>query len=467
MIGQGRLALTVTSRFPLLITYYAESFQTMSILSFPVEINIMIIGEILNPKDGLHSSNDDTDTDANNPLHKAARRQRLTSFRRIACISKAWADLARIAFWKEIKLFSAPEVIALAHAIDKPSAKPTCIRSVCIRFAHFILHFDSQNHLAVEVLTCFPVVLRYLPAHLNILYVNCPYGYGLCSKAIYKCIQAACQDHTWTIQVPKLVIGARPLMRRDVFQHFAFARNVVQLVLNLDQYDTEKAFSSSLHPIQLESLIIRMTFDARHSPMSPVAKAVSQVLRSACTDLRSLVITLVRNYRLGPAMYDDLKVVKHILSICGPSINNLDLRAVRFSSSNISKELAEAELVVRCPALRCLRLNKFGVHPDFFHQLGCSELWQLEVTDMPQDDADASAVRGDGETLLNLLASLELPELANLGRLDITVDAEEVASHGYPSICMKEVWLSLENACAARNIACSIRHAKQTLQATS
>ncbi|KIM79481.1 hypothetical protein PILCRDRAFT_10315 [Piloderma croceum F 1598] len=434
----------------------------MPILSLPVEINLTIIGEILKPKDGLHSSNDDTDTDSDHSLHKAARRQRLASFRDIACISKAWVDPARTAFWKEINIFSIRELVALAHAFDKPSAKPTCIRSVYFRFPDFLFRSgSSERHLAEEALTCFPVILHYLPAHLDVLHVNCPYNYSPLNEALYKCMQAACRDHTWAIEVPKLIIGARPL-HCDIFPYFAFARNVVQLVLNVNQYDTEETFSSSPHSMQLESFSIQMTFDGPtlyNHPMSSVTKAVSQVLRSACMELRSLVITLFNACRIDPKTCANLRAVKHILSLCGPSTNNLDLRAVRFSC-NISKELAEAEIVVRCPALRCLRLNKFGVHPDFFRQLGCSELRQLEV-DMPQDDVDASAVRGDGDTLLNLLASLELPELANLERLEIT---EEIA---YPSRPPIEVWLPLERACAARNIACSIRHPRRTLQATS
>jgi hypothetical protein len=436
-------------------------------MSLPVEISLMIIGEILKPKDGLHSSNDDTDTDSDRPLYRASRKQRLASFRDIACISKAWVDPARTAFWKEINLFNVRELVAFAHAIDKPFAKPSCIRNIYFLLPDTIFHWEPfPNHLTEQTLRYFPVVLRYLPAHLDVLHVDCPYHYKSPNGALYKCMQAARQDHTWVIEVSKLIIGPRPPYY-DIFSHFAFARNVVHLVLNVSQYDREANFSSPLNSMQLESFFLRIKFASPrwwNYPLAPVTKAVSRALRPACMELRSFALNLVNLTEGDQTAYTVTKTVEYVLSLCGPSTSSLDLRAID-ASSNISKELAEAGAVVRCPALLCLRLNQFGVDPDFIRQLVCSELRRLEVTvmDTRQDEAVASVARYGRQTLANLLATLELPELAGLEQLEINFGCKEwvlYESHLGPWTSRKEIWVPLERACAARNITYFIRHAE-------
>jgi hypothetical protein len=181
-------------------------------------------------------------------------------------------------------------------------------------------------------------------------------------------------------------------------------------------------------------------------------------------ELRSFALNLVNLTEGDQTAYTVTKTVEYVLSLCGPSTSSLDLRAID-ASSNISKELAEAGAVVQCPALLCLRLNQFGVDPDFIRQLVCSELRRLEVTvmDTRQDEAVASVARYGRQTLANLLAALELPELAGLEQLEISFGCKEwvlYESHLGPWTSRKEIWVPLERACAARNITYFIRHAE-------
>jgi hypothetical protein len=93
---------------------------------------------------------------------------------------------------------------------------------------------------------------------------------------------------------------------------------------------------------------------------------------------------------------------------------------------------------------------------------------------MDMQQADASAVRDGEVTMKNILASLELPELAKLEQLDISFCGEETVQKYYPPrytqstwIGTKDAWIPLDLACAARNITCFIRHPELTLGETS
>jgi len=91
--------------------------------------------------------------------------------------------------------------------------------------------------------------------------------------------------------------------------------------------------------------------------------------------------------------------------------------------------------------------------------------------DMPQ--VDASAVRNGEVTMKNILASLELPELAKLEQLHISFSGVETIKMYCPPrytlstwIGTKDAWVPLASACAARNIGCFIRHPELMLRET-
>jgi hypothetical protein len=100
-----------------------------------------------------------------------------------------------------------------------------------------------------------------------------------------------------------------------------------------------------------------------------------------------------------------------------------------------------------------------------FRQMGCSGLRKLRV-------AVTDKVRPEElGPMKDMLASIELDELANLEELVVDFPDFEPGGRygpGWPMLGFwtgAEAWEPLEIACAARNIACIIRYPQQALPA--
>ena len=85
----------------------------MPVQSFPIKIYLMIIYNIFNSQKLICHTFQHSDR----LLHQAVQTQWLAWFRTLACVCKAWADPTRTAFWTEVTLFTAQEIIVLARDI--------------------------------------------------------------------------------------------------------------------------------------------------------------------------------------------------------------------------------------------------------------------------------------------------------------------------------------------------------------
>jgi len=368
-------------------------------------------------------------------------------------------------------LFAVQELVAFARVTKLPSAKPACIRRLYFRFPDYF----HQRHpppdfekVAEEAQRCFSVALRHLPAHLDVFHVMCATHRNIPNEVLYQSLYAACQDPAWAIEVPVLVIGSRGGIC-DFFKYFAFARNTVHLVLTINDFDEYfHEFDYPLPSMQLESLVLHMqcsdgTFS---SCLSRAASAATQALRPACIKLQSLTLNLYEYDQVKTHIYAE--AVKHVLSLTGPSTSVLGLCAKPVNKfTNLAWQLANADAFPQCPTLQYMHLDASGVFSGVFQRIGCSELRQLEVT---VTETLAASSRDGAETMWDVLACMELAELANLEGLIVnfgsgeTFDATSPPSSSLgPWSGTKETWKPLEEACVTRNIACHIRHPESTL----
>jgi hypothetical protein len=90
----------------------------------------MIIGEVFNSQQGFYPVSNHVDR----PLYQARRTEQLAWFRSIGGVCRAWLGSARTVFWEEVTLFTVPELVDFAQAINGDSAKPACIRRLYFRF---------------------------------------------------------------------------------------------------------------------------------------------------------------------------------------------------------------------------------------------------------------------------------------------------------------------------------------------
>jgi hypothetical protein len=427
----------------------------------PVEVLLMIVGEIFSSQESFRPVSYHIDR----PLHQALRTQRLAWFRSLASVCKTWIGLARAAFWTEVTLFTVQELIDFAHAVEEPSAKPSCLRRLYFRFPSYPQRNYSPSDfgkVAKEAQRSCTMVLRRLPVHLDVLLVNCDNRHWAPDDILYHSLQAACREHTLTIDVTKLDIDSPPGIC-DIFTYFAFARNIVHLVLGVTCHDRWNAFSTPMPSMQLESLVLHMQFagGTAYRLMTVTAMAVTSVLGPACTKLQSLSLNLYG--------YDDsdentrIETLNHVLSLCGPSVSVLNLCAKpAYEFIPIAQELADGNAFPRFPMLLRLHLDEFNVSPDIFRGMGCFELRHLEVT---VTETSTPSARDGVETMRDLLASVELNELGNLEDLVINFGRVETGEQDSPPqstvgpwIGTELAWKPLEVACAARNIACVIQH---------
>jgi hypothetical protein len=222
--------------------------------SLPAELILDITSQVLDERDHYHVSRE---------KHKAARMERLASFRRLARISKDWLDPARVVFWSTVSLFTIHELAAFAIAINGPTAKSGCIESLHIRLPNYIRRDPSipDFDMTLKARRSLPSALLRLPAHLRVLQVDSNRNWHEYHYVVYDCLEAAYRDQpSWVIDVDTLDIGSRQ-DRRDVFPMFAFVRNVRHLVLTVDPHDLERTFKSPCPFTQLQSLTLDMQFD--------------------------------------------------------------------------------------------------------------------------------------------------------------------------------------------------------------
>ena len=434
----------------------------MPVQSFPVEISLMIIYDIFNSQKLICHTFQHSDR----LLHQAVRTQRLAWFRTLACVCKAWADPARTAFWTEVTLFTAQEIIALARDIKSHSAKPACIRRLSFRLPSQPHHHPlppDYDIMKEEAQRSLLVILRQLPAHLDFFSVNCDQRDYVSEDILYDSLKAACTDgNIPEIDITRLDIDSPPgIQRYDIFRYFTFPRNIVHLVLLVDCSDFREC-TNPIPPMQLESLVLHVDIAGGtwHRGMAIAAGCMARMLQPACTMLQLLTLNL--------RGYDDtltnilITAINEFLSLGSPSMTVLNLCAkpvIGFIA--IAQELADGDAFPPCPALRHLHLDQFDVSPNIFRQMCCSVLRQLEVT---VTEIDATPTRDGVGTMWEIMNSLELKELHNLEDLIIhfgkgeTLESDEFMSRGPSTARTEQVWEPLKRACAVRNINCIIYH---------
>ncbi|KIM74632.1 hypothetical protein PILCRDRAFT_700495 [Piloderma croceum F 1598] len=165
----------------------------MSSALFPVEICLMIIGEVFHSQQVFYPIRNHVDR----PLHQARRTERLAWFRSIGGVCRAWLGPARTVFWEKVNLFTVPELVDFARAIDNDSAKPACIRRLYFRFpdTRHTRHSPSNSiNMRDEAQRCFPVALLCLPTHLDVLHVDCPWNLYVHNETLYHCLKDANRD---------------------------------------------------------------------------------------------------------------------------------------------------------------------------------------------------------------------------------------------------------------------------------
>ena len=434
----------------------------MSSTSFPLEIYLTIIGEVFNSQDSFRPISHQTDR----ARYQALRTQRLAWSRSLAGVCRAWVNPARTLFWEEVTLFSVPELVAFARAVDDDSAKPACIRRLYFRFpsarcypAYPVGSPSISTTVVDEARRYFSLTLRRLPTHLNVLHIDCDWKLG--HRALYDSLEDANRDPTWKIDVRALVIAWRPISYYDTFAYFTFARNIVHLELTITGHDDYDTFR--LQSLQLQSIVLQMQFDHGSRRYMPNAAGVlKRALRVACTNLQSLTLNLLDHDEVGPVFYTE--AAAEVLSLAGPSTSVLKLCAKPISNpNNIVTVLAAGNAFTLCPSLQHVQLDSCGVSPDVFQRLGCSALRQLEVI---VTERLYPSSRDGVETMRDILASINLEELANLEELVVNFSDLDRDDTPYPSLISKlgpwagtkQAWKSLEMACAARHIACTIHH---------
>jgi hypothetical protein len=384
-------------------------------------------------------------------MDKVLRAQRLSLFRDMGLVCKAWLDPARTVFWSKVTLFALPEFIAFARAVNSSSGKPECIRQLYLQIAGDATNDDSTPafaEVAQEVKRYFPDALRRLPAHLDELHINCQGNDVL----LHDVLQATHSDPSWVIDVNKLTIGAR-IDKRDIFPVFAFARNVHHLALVLDTSDTSDTFSSPCSFKQLRSLVIQLEFDGDEDcdVLPDVTNSVMRTLKPACEALQSLTLDLLRLDDVNPTTR--VEAVKPLLHLTGSSTSFLSLLATPTRDPiNFIAELSRADALLSCPTLRRLDLRDVGASVEAFSQLGCSDLQQLEII--------VKAVGVSvmvGEAFANLIqVSLEQPELSKLEKLKVYVKTMFIPMFLIPGT--GKPWNNLRNFCASRNIDYNVKN---------
>lgn len=435
----------------------------MPVQSFPVEIYLMIIYDIFNSQKLICHTFQHSDR----LLHQlqAVRTQRLAWFHTLACVCKAWADPARTAFWTEVTLFTAQEIIAFAREIRSNSAKPACIRRLSFRLPSQPHHhplppdYDIMKEQAQRSLL---VILRRLPAHLDLFSVNCDERHYVSEDILYDSLKVACMDgNIPEIDITRLDIDSPPgIQRYDIFRYFTFARNIVHLVLLVSCSDFQEC-TNPIPPMQLESLVLHVDFagGTGYRLMTIAAGCMARMLQPACTMLQFLTLNL--------RGYDDtstnilITAINEFLSLGSPSMSVLDLCAIPvYGFMAVAQELAGGGAFPPCPALRRLHLDQFDVSPNIFRRMCCSALRQLEVT---VTEIDATPTRDGVGTMWKIMNSLELKELNNLEDLIIhfgkgeTLESDKFMSRG-PLTGTERVWEPLRRACAVRNINYIIYH---------
>jgi hypothetical protein len=314
-----------------------------------------------------------------------------------------------------------------------------------------------------EAQHCFPVALRCLPTHLDVLHVDCPSNLYVHNEALYNCLKDANRDPARTINITELVIAFRP-WTYDIFRHFAFTRNVVHFKLTITNRYNDIIFVTPLSSPHLESLVLHIHFGSsefrRHMPVAEAV--VKRVLRPACTKLQSFTLNLYDYDEVGPYFYAE--ATKEVLSLIGPSTSRLNLCGKpAFKYIHLAKVFTEANVFAPSPSLQHLQLNASSVSPDVFQQLECFSLQTLEVTVMEMRDPSS---RDGVETMNDILASVELRELANLEHLVVNFSSLETSDKQYPLLLSKlgpwagtkQAWNPLETTCALRHIPCTIRY---------
>lgn len=431
----------------------------LTLLSCPTEIHLMIISEAF----GLYNLQALRFLDR--AMRKERRALRLKMFCRIAVVCKTWLDPARTVFWSEVALFTVGELVAFSRAVQHPSSKPACIRSLHLRLPQNIDQKSPPRPKeellkeAKEAKAEFPAALRLLPAHLDELRVDCDNHHPARNHVLYHSISTACQDPTWIIDIPYLRIGPRPSLLLDTFTYFRFTRNVRHLELSFTSRDDSQTFGSPLPLMQLDSLVLRMKFDGvtylHRMPFA--ASAVAKVLRQSCTTLRSLFIHLLAVDEIEPSKF--IQTMKNIFSLLSPSLSTFKLRARTGTpeTENPTLILTSSKAFVPCPTLRKLYLDDVGLTPEVFRQLKCTELRELEVEVKKP---------GSFEFKARLFRCLAVPELRNIEVLKINCPDLESTSLWFDELSDIELlridcgdpqstalWFDeLSTTCAVRNI---------------
>ena len=126
------------------------------------------IGKVFNSQQSFHPISNPIDW----PLYQAQRTEWLAWFCNMGGVCWAWLGPPRTVFWEEMTLFTVPELVDFTCAIDEDSAKPACIRRLYFRFpdtCHMRCSPSNSVIMKDEVQHFFPVTLRCLPTHLDVL----------------------------------------------------------------------------------------------------------------------------------------------------------------------------------------------------------------------------------------------------------------------------------------------------------
>ena len=197
-------------------TYSTRKQPTADVSSFSVEIQLIIIGEVFNTQEDIISISHQND----GLVHQAQEPRGLHG-------SVAWFVSARPGLIQHVRcsapmcLFTVPELIAFARAVESTHAKLACIRRVYLLFPASDPPQNVSSSYLAEAQHSFITIL----CPLLDLHTSSRKRSPADDDILYNCLQAAC---TLTIDVTHLVIdflsGAR-----DIFSHFSFARNTVHL----------------------------------------------------------------------------------------------------------------------------------------------------------------------------------------------------------------------------------------------
>jgi hypothetical protein len=196
----------------------------------------------------------------------------LMSFHCLAGVCKNWLEPAQMTFWEEMALFSYPELLPFACAIDSSSGKPACIWSLTFwlsqygHMEHTMLFPDlstmplEDTKIANEIIHCLPATLCWLPAYLCELHVDSQWPPTLLGLVLQP--GSCTTGPSWAIDIFNIRLQSplRPNLI-DFFREFEFLHCVMHLHLLFFNFYNSGILTSQCPFMQLVSFTLSIHYE--------------------------------------------------------------------------------------------------------------------------------------------------------------------------------------------------------------